>query len=443
MDYGPRHVPIIDMELGEEDKRVLNIFSGYLAQNLDHIWHEEIMDKLDRADGLLVRSAGTESMLDSIARLASELLEADNCLIRVENNGIQWVIKALIEGVDDSVGHCPLPTNVGICGRAISTRDAEFVVDVELDKEFMQLSKYMMENQDNQWEQRGNKIKSVAIGVLLHAENVIGTITLEYYSKKGFTNSERNLFHRFCNKVAIALFRAEEFTQAIQNMGQIIGLVGSALDHKTKGIGRALKPIADSLDKFIESHAAIDTSSLSHSIETLGGLQSELENMMALIKELPVCRDVNEICRYLIKIYKARLDYNNIHPQLQLAGNIPRVLSEEISVSIVFALLNLISNAFDSMSDDNAKDDHILRLTTYYEPENWRVIIVVEDNGEGISNDNLPLIFTPGVTTKEGHSGMGLPLVRTLIENLGGAVKIDTVEHKYARFTLSIPWEVI
>jgi signal transduction histidine kinase len=52
--------------------------------------------------------------------------------------------------------------------------------------------------------------------------------------------------------------------------------------------------------------------------------------------------------------------------------------------------------------------------------------IVVRDNGPGITDDVLPCIWEPFFSTRDGATGMGMPIVHTLVEQHGGTVTVRT-----------------
>jgi signal transduction histidine kinase len=69
--------------------------------------------------------------------------------------------------------------------------------------------------------------------------------------------------------------------------------------------------------------------------------------------------------------------------------------------------------------------------------------VTVQDDGAGISAANRQKIFTNFFTTRRdsGGTGMGLPIVRAMLESHGGGIKLadDEGESVGARFTLSVP----
>jgi signal transduction histidine kinase len=69
------------------------------------------------------------------------------------------------------------------------------------------------------------------------------------------------------------------------------------------------------------------------------------------------------------------------------------------------------------------------------------VRIAVQDNGEGISRDIQEKIFDPFFTTRATGSGMGLGLsiVDRIVRGFGGYIKVDSVPHQGACFTVFLP----
>ena len=69
------------------------------------------------------------------------------------------------------------------------------------------------------------------------------------------------------------------------------------------------------------------------------------------------------------------------------------------------------------------------------------VMLMVSDNGPGISEDILDSIFEPGFTTKEETSGtgMGLSAVRDIVKSYGGAIAVESEPGKGAVFTVCMP----
>lgn len=93
------------------------------------------------------------------------------------------------------------------------------------------------------------------------------------------------------------------------------------------------------------------------------------------------------------------------------------VLGPKPQLTRVF--VNLINNAVQAVGDNpDAKVLTALRKSTvdgYYD-------IVVEDNGPGVSEENISKLFTPNFTTKSAGSGLGLAISRSILERCGATI---------------------
>ena len=72
-------------------------------------------------------------------------------------------------------------------------------------------------------------------------------------------------------------------------------------------------------------------------------------------------------------------------------------------------------------------------------PGRKRVKIVVRDTGKGFDKKTLPQIFTPFFTTKEKGSGLGMAIVKRIVEGLKGEVYGDNHPEGGARVTIYLP----
>jgi signal transduction histidine kinase/CheY-like chemotaxis protein len=121
---------------------------------------------------------------------------------------------------------------------------------------------------------------------------------------------------------------------------------------------------------------------------------------------------------------------------VNVEGNLPLVLADPIQLNRVFT--NLIKNAYEAM--DNQPHPQIT-LTLYRDGTEDFVKVDVNDNGSGISRDNLDKMWATFHTTKglKGHSGLGLPACRLILEQIGGHISAATKLGEGSTFTVSLP----
>lgn len=101
-------------------------------------------------------------------------------------------------------------------------------------------------------------------------------------------------------------------------------------------------------------------------------------------------------------------------------------------------LNNLIKNGIQSMTEQESGKINV-RIS---EKEN-DYVVEVRDNGSGIREDEYDKIFSPNFTTKTGGMGLGLALVKNMIENSGGSVWFESVEGKGSSFFFSLPKHLV
>jgi signal transduction histidine kinase len=107
--------------------------------------------------------------------------------------------------------------------------------------------------------------------------------------------------------------------------------------------------------------------------------------------------------------------------RLQAAGleQAPAALGDSALLIQVFN--SIFSNAVEAMPKGGE-----LSIETTPSVDGKRVDVVVRDTGIGMTADQLKRAFVPFHTTKKGGMGIGLPLVRRVIERLGGSVNIES-----------------
>ena len=99
------------------------------------------------------------------------------------------------------------------------------------------------------------------------------------------------------------------------------------------------------------------------------------------------------------------------------------------------AILNLFINARDAI--ENSGDINV-RISPNNSQENPSVDVIIQDTGSGIPSSMFESIFEPFVSTKSNGTGLGLTMVRAMVERGKGDIFVDS-SSKGTKFTLSFP----
>ncbi|HEX8515095.1 MAG TPA: ATP-binding protein [Bacteroidia bacterium] len=95
---------------------------------------------------------------------------------------------------------------------------------------------------------------------------------------------------------------------------------------------------------------------------------------------------------------------------------------------------NLLKNAIQSIPEGARGVIKII-----LEKENSKLLVSISDNGSGIPEDVVDKIFVPNFTTKTGGMGLGLAMVKNIIETIGGRIWFETKSGHGTTFYIYLP----
>ena len=146
-------------------------------------------------------------------------------------------------------------------------------------------------------------------------------------------------------------------------------------------------------------------------------------------EEISVEKEADEV----LALIGHDLQLNNIEFSKNFASDFPLIFADRRQIQEV--LFNIIRNAAQAMDKKSGKIDLMGTKA------NGSAIIKISDNGSGIPADKMGQIFNPFFTTKEPGKGTGLGLfiVRQVVERNKGSIAVDSKEGMGTTFTLTFP----
>lgn len=168
-------------------------------------------------------------------------------------------------------------------------------------------------------------------------------------------------------------------------------------------------------------------------IEALSGYLEDLSGKVSLYND--VLKVDNAIIGALLNVKATEADARRIRLKIDISTSLSGLETKALDVARIAA--NLIDNAFDAVcslkEDQQNVSLNISRVGSLLQIE-------VSNPGLVVDLETAKHIFEPGYTTKgEGHSGLGLYIVRTLSEKLGGTVRFSSDETRGIRFMVFLP----
>ena len=142
----------------------------------------------------------------------------------------------------------------------------------------------------------------------------------------------------------------------------------------------------------------------------------------------------NDILEAVLTLTRHKMELQNIHLITDIDSGM--ILIRGDANQLQQALLNLIFNAIESMSEGGE-----LKISTELDKAKKNIQVVIQDEGHGISLEDLDHIFDPFFTTKEEGqgTGLGLSIVYNVVKSHGGKIRVKSAEGKGTVFTLSFP----
>ncbi|KAA0218330.1 GHKL domain-containing protein [bacterium] len=142
--------------------------------------------------------------------------------------------------------------------------------------------------------------------------------------------------------------------------------------------------------------------------------------------------DLGDMIRDLVEFLAAEANQKSVTLRSQLEGELDGIIVD--ATYIRQALTNLLKNALEA-TEPKGGGEVIIRARRHGDV----VMVEVIDTGVGVAPANRERMFRPYFTTKKGGTGMGLPMVRRIVEEHGGQVTYESVEGTGSRFVLLLP----
>lgn len=177
-----------------------------------------------------------------------------------------------------------------------------------------------------------------------------------------------------------------------------------------------------------DAHKKIDeySKTLIQQIDTMSSIASAFSNFAKMPAQKNETLNVVEVVDLALDIFTE--DY------LTFKCDKKEIIAKLDRTQLIRIITNLVKNAIQAISEnENPKVDIELM------DDNKNVIITVSDNGHGITEENIPKVFEPKFTTKTSGMGLGLAMIKNIIETYKGSINFTSTEEEGTTFKVTLP----
>ena len=184
-----------------------------------------------------------------------------------------------------------------------------------------------------------------------------------------------------------------------------------------------------------------DVNNLGHSQKYIPIIKDEIDRVLVLLQDFLSISKVKLNCEVMDVNMMLEDVTNSLKPLLRSKNIylINKIIDDEVYIEgdynrLSQVIINLIKNSVEASKNNNSyiKVKTILNENTYN--------IIIEDNGYGISKENLKHIDELFYTTKNGGTGLGVYLSNEIIKAHKGKIDYKSVENEWTKVKIILPY---
>ena len=267
--------------------------------------------------------------------------------------------------------------------------------------------------------------------------------------KKDLAFRELEHSHKLSSIGRLAAGVAHEINNPLAIINQKVGLIRDLIECSSdgtelKGISESITDITRSPDCKIYRlsdeivNAVVRCRSITHRLLYFSSRMEPSKEAM----------DLNELIREVLRVLNHAFLERQARVDLDLADDLPLLHADRGLLQQ--ALFNIFNNAVEAIPVkgkilvstrlESVKTGDLEQL----EGSGTVFVINIEDNGEGISRENLEHIFEPFFSTRMGYgTGLGLSITYGIIQKQGGWIQVESELRKGTRFSIFLPLQTV
>ncbi|HID08320.1 MAG TPA: GAF domain-containing protein [Armatimonadetes bacterium] len=420
----------------ENDLRILTALANVAAMAMSIADYHNREQKLIELGKELASEMDINALLQNVVTVAIDVLQADDCsLFLIDDDSSQLILKASKGALRQHIGEASYKLGEGLTGW------------VALHGEPIRLSDV---REDPRWRGRYTEIPAGEIGAFLavpimgheRCHGVLRAVRkrpVDASYSNPFTPDDQNLLYMLASQVGVALDRAELQERLLEAertaaFGEMSARAAHMIGNKIFALKGVMKEL---LSSDIPSTNA-ERKQLVNAIErTIYEIEELLQEFRYFVKSARVEKRSVEIVG-LIRELVERMACNIKDIEVQFETTLREAWVEADDERLRRCIGELIENA----SHFTPSGGHITVAIKPAEPSmagRPKVCIIVRDTGPGVPDSHKEKIFEPFYSSRSKGLGLGLAIVRSIIQAHGGTIQERGRYGEGAEFVITLP----
>jgi signal transduction histidine kinase len=183
----------------------------------------------------------------------------------------------------------------------------------------------------------------------------------------------------------------------------------------------------DANDPEIKQKIKDYSGTLIQQIDTMSSVASAFSNFASMPAQQNETLNVVSVIELSLEIFNEAF--------ISLEAEEKEIITIMDRTQLIRIITNLVKNAIQAIPDLQIEKQIYIKV----KKQNNAVLIQVIDNGSGIDAQNVPRIFEPKFTTKTSGMGLGLGIIKNIIENYKGTITFESEIGIGTTFTVTLP----
>jgi signal transduction histidine kinase len=422
---------------GEAERQTLEIIADFVALVLDREEAERREEALIAVGSSLDRSQTEKDLLNALLAVAGDVLhfQAFSIFLK-EPESDEFVLRGTTGLLEDKVGEISYRPGDGVTGWVLQHAQAMLLDDPQSDPRWRGLH----------MEFAGDEISSFMAAPVVQRGKAVGALRAlrrkpdNPYLDNRFTQADCRMLQAIAEQVATALENIRSFDKSLRAERMIAwGELSAKSSHMIGNRVFALKGDVNELGHLLQE-TPLDVKSVSDlqaSLQTnVNRIEEILQEFRDFVTATQIKReevDLNELLNCTVQeVFPKR---SRVSLKLELTSDLPKVLGDRAKLQRAFS--ELIENAVSFMDEGSLA----LRASLEDGRPNF-VRVEVEDTGPGVNPEQRALIFKPFYSSRSKGMGLGLSIVKGIVDAHGGDVYEAGESGHGAKFVVLLPGHI-